>query len=436
MAFSSLLGSEDGVLGLNLVPGLAGDAGAYVPGDIFVTAASPLSALDHDTVGSNFIVSRSAVGNLGITLTHSNRIPLVISLDGSSALAFSSNEGDTNMEYRTAYSAACFTDANEYSFTSNEDVVVTSLLSLDQSSESSINYRTGGKRLGVYQFVNLTITRPDTLPGESPKSESLIGTSSLVLVQNNLNTITGINYTITADNTLSLGQFTAEPIELDSVNTLSISQESLTFKGSEVYTLLPIRHSAVVRLADSHFAANTLVIKQQFVYSHMRNGVIVSSGGNPCRVTESFSPFSGGGENPMAQSSPARIRRTDVSFFYPAADINTATDIVTLRTPNFGDRDKFGFDRVNRETRGGSLSVFRDPQWPSQRTLHMDFSSICDAEVSDVLAFLETTLGQEVGFLDWEDLTWKGIIINPDAGIVRHRTDGNDLAIEMDSELQ
>jgi hypothetical protein len=162
-----------------------------------------------------------------------------------------------------------------------------------------------------------------------------------------------------------------------------------------------------------------------------KDGVpIVEVGG--CDATKTWSPFGNG----AAPQPPTLIRRSSVKFWYPAGLEGSSTDLIELRTPNFGDRDRNNYNRINRESRGGSLNIYRDPNWPKIRTLVMDFSGVCDTEVDSIIGFFETTLGQEVSFLDWNSRTWDGLIITPDANVVRTGRDRNDVSIEMEVEEQ
>ena len=61
-------------------------------------------------------------------------------------------------------------------------------------------------------------------------------------------------------------------------------------------------------------------------------------------------------------------------LFYPA--VGTVTDSVTLRAPNLGNKDRLSFNRILRETRGGTLVVFADPIWPKIQTLVLTFSGL------------------------------------------------------------
>lgn len=118
---------------------------------------------------------------------------------------------------------------------------------------------------------------------------------------------------------------------------------------------------------------------------------------------------------------------------FPAT--GTVTDSVTLRSPNLGNKDKLSFNRISRETRGGTLVVFADPIWPKIQTLVLTFSGLTETEVSDLLVFLDAHLGEEVGLLDWENRYWKGVIMTPDDPVVQDTRDTFSASFEFEGEL-
>jgi hypothetical protein len=66
-----------------------------------------------------------------------------------------------------------------------------------------------------------------------------------------------------------------------------------------------------------------------------------------------------------AATPPATLSGGTISNFflqYPAT--GDAIDTLELRPPNLGNKDRLGFNRISRETRGGTLIVFADPMWP------------------------------------------------------------------------
>jgi hypothetical protein len=120
----------------------------------------------------------------------------------------------------------------------------------------------------------------------------------------------------------------------------------------------------------------------------------------------------------------------NVKFSYP---ITSVTHTLTLRGAELGNRERMHFQRINRETRGGTLIVFADPIWPKNDHLVMDFVGLTETETNQVRSFVKTTLGKQVTLRDWEGRNWVGVIVSPDNPVVR---DGalcmNTVTIELE----
>jgi hypothetical protein len=120
-----------------------------------------------------------------------------------------------------------------------------------------------------------------------------------------------------------------------------------------------------------------------------------------------------------------------VQLSYPPV---TPTEIVYLRGPELGNVDRFSTQRVNRESRGGTLMVFRDANWPKVKQMQFTFTGLTETEGQEVLALVEISVGKEVKLRDWEGREWLGIITSTQEPIVRDR-DGCVLTTTLDFEL-
>jgi hypothetical protein len=108
---------------------------------------------------------------------------------------------------------------------------------------------------------------------------------------------------------------------------------------------------------------------------------------------------------------------------------------VTLTNPAFGDKDRLNFNRINRETRGGTLIVYADPKWPKTQTLAIQVDNLNPNQAEDMISFLRISLGQEIGLLDWENRQWRGIITTPDARITHVGRSDRSIAFEFQGRL-
>lgn len=127
-----------------------------------------------------------------------------------------------------------------------------------------------------------------------------------------------------------------------------------------------------------------------------------------------YSPFVGVGAGGAPPTTQPTLSDSTFTLTYPYV---TPTTTLVLRNPRFGNRHEMAFNRIARETRGGTLNVYADPSWPKTETLRVELTlHNCDP-VDDVLDFLRDSLGQRVGLLDHEGRQWHGVILNPDTAI-------------------
>ena len=118
---------------------------------------------------------------------------------------------------------------------------------------------------------------------------------------------------------------------------------------------------------------------------------------------------------------------------YPAT-ARPITDTLVLRNPEFDNKDRLQFNRINRETRGGTLIVFADSAWPKMQTLVLTFHGLTQVQAAAYLVFLSDHLGQEVGLVDWEGRYWKGVIVNPTDPVVNDSREVYTVTFEFEAE--
>lgn len=114
----------------------------------------------------------------------------------------------------------------------------------------------------------------------------------------------------------------------------------------------------------------------------------------------------GSGITPPPETLDTITRSETVSFTYEALTIE-------LPAPQFGDQDQLEFDRVFRESRGLSLSVYRAPTWQKRNLLDLHFQALTDEEITDLFIFLQETLGKKITYVDYNSWEWEGVIVNP-----------------------
>ena len=135
------------------------------------------------------------------------------------------------------------------------------------------------------------------------------------------------------------------------------------------------------------------------------------------QITQDYTPFVGSSSDteyvPPTTVAPV-LSRAKLTLTYPYV---SPTTTLVLRNPEFGNLDRLTFNRINRKTRGGTLVVFADPNWPKIQTLQVKFTYLTDQQAADLLAFFQLSLGKEIGLLDYEGRQWRGIITTPDPEI-------------------
>jgi hypothetical protein len=112
-----------------------------------------------------------------------------------------------------------------------------------------------------------------------------------------------------------------------------------------------------------------------------------------------YSPFIGSTTDPNAPTPPpatlpdsGRLAgRRQFRLEYPAT--GPVTDTLDMRAPDLGNRDRLAFNRINRETRGGTLVIYADPMWPKIQTLSLTFSGLKQQVARDLLTFIQAHLG-------------------------------------------
>ncbi len=154
-------------------------------------------------------------------------------------------------------------------------------------------------------------------------------------------------------------------------------------------------------------------------------------------VARMYTPFVGSTDDPNAPAPPSAtvptLERVEGIQLYWPVDIPTMT--VTLRGPELDNKDRLRFQRINRQTRGGTLVVFADPIWPKVQQLTLEFVGLKENEVQSLLSFITATLGKEIGLRDWENRHWVGVIVSPDEPIIRNGPHNISTAFEFEGIL-
>lgn len=145
-----------------------------------------------------------------------------------------------------------------------------------------------------------------------------------------------------------------------------------------------------------------------------------------------YMPFVGAGLGAAPSTTAPTIGHAQVRLTYPYVSPSLTLD---LRNPDFGNQDRLSFDRINRETRGGTLIMFVDPDWPKQTTLNVTINALRKTQVDSLLSLLHQSVGKEVGYRDHENRQWRGIIITPEAVVTQEGKDQYRVTFEFEGAL-
>lgn len=96
---------------------------------------------------------------------------------------------------------------------------------------------------------------------------------------------------------------------------------------------------------------------------------------------------------------------------------NDGKGTVSLRPPDFGNKDTTASRRIQRETRNGDLIIYRDPTWSRDEQFELTFSYIDEKTALKLQKLVQDTLGLLITYVDHEGNSWTGVFNSPDLAI-------------------
>lgn len=291
---------------------------------------------------------------------------------------------------------------------------VSSNLGLSQSVEVSGTVQFLEQNLNLIQTVDVTTFGP--------------------LVQN-LNLIQNVYYAgpvaVSVESEINLTQLAGRAKEEIIVQNLGLTHFAADVQKSE----LNLTQGVMAYLnASPHFEQDlglSHTVQASSIYTaNLAHTDIVSQAvtfwvddGTSCPRNDYFGDQGTLGDEPFTAQTGAQMT---------LASLDGTDDIVLLRNPELDDRDRIGYTRVNRESRGGELQVYRDPSWPLVNTLQATVVGLKRTDVDDLLSFLEDHLGEEISLNDWHGRYWRGVITNPDEPVVEDTKDRWTMSFEFE----
>lgn len=221
-------------------------------------------------------------------------------------------------------------------------------------------------------------------------------------------------------NILTLTQVMGQTYAIDLGHFLTISQVAANVNPQEVIQGLAITQSVI----PSRALGNTLVVAQAVTFTGTYSETLVSSLG----VSQQVTFFKTDAVDIYNITVPLLIDPIPIVLSYGSTS-------VVLKIPELGDSDKIDVRRVQEQTRGGDLIIFRDPIWSITETLKFKFVNLTRNRSQDLLAFFRDTIGLSVQLTDHQGVLWNGIITTPEADVICIN-DNNCGSYEVEFEFQ
>jgi len=241
-----------------------------------------------------------------------------------------------------------------------------------------------------------------------------------------------------------ISQFLPTPLTPQHVShTLNLVQDAPIGLFEQTLNLVQ-----TVNFAKSLTAANTInmshILDRTMIYvREVEDADVVGHAltwyeDTPCG-RKRYTPFQGENTIPLDVTPPSDVLQDpqgdtgNFSLYQPY--LGTPLTQVTLRKPELDNRDRNAYTRVNRESRGGKMLVYADPNWPKIRTLAVTIIGLIESEVDELHSFMQETLGQEIGLTDWEGRLWKGFITNPNEAATQDGRKMWTVTFEFEGEM-
>jgi hypothetical protein len=296
------------------------------------------------------------------------------------------------------------------------------------SSTLVLSDKAGTARLHAVAAVS-SLVLADSASGAKPTARVLpLSAASILVLSDSAAKYTARVIPVSASSTMSLYDALVRSNSVLSASNLSLVDFARASRIIPLSDSITLYDSASRLLKAGRSASSIITLQQSVTFSLIRASSL-----------EQYCPFVGEGGSgaptppPTTLAGPIPGIQAQFQLVYPAA--GTTTACVSLRAPNLGNKDRLTFNRVLRETRGGTLLVFADPIWPKIERLVLNFSGLWQNEAQDLLAFFANYLGLEVGLLDWEQRYWTGIILTPEHPVIEDSFNRYSASFEFEGSL-
>lgn len=406
-----------------------------------------------ESASSTLSLSDSVASNVNLLVSASDFIPLQDAFPDvnfkfwatQNAVGLADSLEVTNFIFEAASNTVALTDtatASGGTFNFNEG----HSLGLTQTAQSSIKAGIASNTLGLSQSVaftspveNSTFTNITTPIDEIPLGlaalapEQIVQALSLIGLRDSV-TVGGVfNKSIISYASFGQPAFPITEASASSHVQLLGVVELVEYEAVTQYVYFT--HTATVDRVS--FASHTVGLTDAATYDAVFSRATTTNinltdqdgDGNAIRSSDAAAALPIRSTSSGCPHPTPFTRRSTILLTYPYPIF---THSVELRNPVFNDNQQLEFRRINRLTRGSTLKMFRDPAWPEAERLIYNFDNLKQEDIKNYLAFVQLSIGREIGLLDFESRQWRGFIITPDANGQEEDRPGFDLLIEFE----
>lgn len=132
--------------------------------------------------------------------------------------------------------------------------------------------------------------------------------------------------------------------------------------------------------------------------------------------------------SPSAEFIAVPVSAIDPS---PTVTLSGKGGSITLPAPDFGNVETLGQTRIQRNTRGGTFVIFRDPMWPTTDEFDVTFSYLCATQAEGLRALVAKNVGLACTYLDHEGQSWSVLVTNPDLEVTQPGRSNEVVSLKM-----
>ena len=208
-------------------------------------------------------------------------------------------------------------------------------------------------------------------------------------------------------------------------NAITFTEVISAGKGEDLNNTLAFTQIILVQSTLNKLVVDSLLLTHSGTYQHI----------GPSCVQHNYTPFVGFSTDTETTPPDITVPTLGPAIMTLTYPYVSPTTTLILRNPEFSNKDTLNFNRINRQTRGGTLIIYANPIWPKIQTLQVEVRWLKPPQLVAYLSFLGQSLGQEIGLLDYENRQWRGIITKPDTPVSNPANKDLTISFEFEGEL-